>query len=170
VRRLETLRSGTACLALLRNAQEHADPPHRHLHPKVGDEVEFFGTDKGVEATDAEFANPGLERIHLSSGEHPAEQAAMDSVDGRILEDGCLKLRKRNSHRAVTANIAMYPASWPARDLHRGRALHSHAPACQLRFSLSNGVSDIVRQHQGCEGPVWLNHRKPMRKGGGARS
>ena len=66
MRRLETLRSGTACLALLRNAQEHADPPHRHLHPKVGDEVEFFGTDKGVEATDAEFANPGLERIHLS--------------------------------------------------------------------------------------------------------
>ncbi len=74
-------------LVLLRDAEQHADHPHRHLRPKIFDEVEAPCADDRVEAAGAELAGLVFECIDLAGSEHPGQQFAVDVVEGRVLED-----------------------------------------------------------------------------------
>ena len=74
-------------LVLLGDAEQHADRAHRHLGAEVGDEVEAAAADQRVEAAGAELAHLGLDRRHLAGGEHPRQQAPVEVVVGRVLED-----------------------------------------------------------------------------------
>ena len=74
-------------LVLLGDAEEHADRAHRHLGAEVGDEVEAAGAHERVEAAGAELADLRLERVHLPRGEHPRQQAAVEVVGRRVLEE-----------------------------------------------------------------------------------
>ena len=74
-------------LVLLGDAQQHPDHAHRHLGAEVTDEVEPTGPDEWVERVGAELAHLRLERRDLPGREHPREEAAMDGVGRRVLED-----------------------------------------------------------------------------------
>ena len=74
-------------LSGLRDAQQHPDGPHRKLGTEIGHEVDALGTGKRIEGPSTELAQLWLERVHLLGREHPGEQAAVDGVLGRILED-----------------------------------------------------------------------------------
>ena len=74
-------------LVLLGDAEQHADHPHRHELAQVGDEVEAARADERVEHLGAEGPHLGLERLHLLRREDPGEQAAMEVVVRRVLEE-----------------------------------------------------------------------------------
>ena len=61
-------------LVLLRDTEEHADHPHRHLRAEVRHEVEPAGADERVEARRAQLPDLGFECVHLLRGENPREQ------------------------------------------------------------------------------------------------
>ena len=74
-------------LVLLRDAEQHADRPHRHRRAEVTHEVEAARTDERIERAGAELADLGLDGVHLLGREHARQQAAMDVVDRRVLEE-----------------------------------------------------------------------------------
>ena len=74
-------------LVLLRDPEQHADHPHRHLCAEIRDEVEPARADERVEARCAELADLRFERVHLPRREHPRQQRSVHGVDRRILED-----------------------------------------------------------------------------------
>jgi hypothetical protein len=74
-------------LALLGNADQHADHPHRHLQAERLDDVEPLLADQWVKAADAELADLRLERGDPARGEHARHELAVNVVDGRIRED-----------------------------------------------------------------------------------
>ena len=71
----------------LRDAEQHADRSHRHLRAEIRDEVEPAGADEGIESPSAELADLRLEGAHLVGREDPGQQAAVDRVQRRVLED-----------------------------------------------------------------------------------
>ena len=74
-------------LVLLGDAQEHADGAHRHRGADVADEVEAAGFHQRIEAAGAELAHLGLELLHAAGCEGARQQAAMEVVVRRVLED-----------------------------------------------------------------------------------
>ena len=58
-------------LVLLRDAEQIADRPCRHVHPEVTDEVEAPRADERVEGLGAELPHPRLDPVHPPRGEHP---------------------------------------------------------------------------------------------------
>ena len=68
------------------DAEQHADDPHGHLRAEIADEVEVPGPDQGIQTAATVFPDLRLELADLARGEHPGQQAAVDVVDGRILE------------------------------------------------------------------------------------
>ena len=71
----------------LRNAEQHPDRAHRNLRAEIGDKVEAPRTHQRVESPRAEIADLRFQRVHLHGREDPRENAAVDGVLGRILED-----------------------------------------------------------------------------------
>ena len=74
-------------LVLVGHAQQHPDDAHRHHRAEVADEVEAPAPDVRIEAVRAELADLRLQGRHLLRGEHPRQQAAVDRVRRRVLED-----------------------------------------------------------------------------------
>ena len=83
---------------------------HRHLRAEVGDEVEAAGTDERIEALRAELADLRLERGDAPRCEHPRQQAAVDRVGGRVLED-------QRSRRHLDARLDELEDAAPTRDV-----------------------------------------------------
>src|ERR1700722_8928632 len=116
-------------LVLFGDAEQHADGTHGHLCSQVGDEVERPRSHQRVQGAGAELAHLGLDEVHLAGREDPGEQAAVNVVAGRILED-----------------------DGPGRDLHvaldqleqrpLGRAVRSPVPQAAL---------DVTKATQGVE-------------------
>ena len=74
-------------LVRLRDPEEHADDPHRHLRAEIPDEVEPVGADERIEARDAVGTDLVLEGVHPARGEDARHQPAVRGVDGRILPE-----------------------------------------------------------------------------------
>ena len=72
---------------VVRNADEHADDPGRHDRAEVGGEVEAAGADQRIEQLGAHRPDLRLQAGDLAGREHARQQAAMDRVGGRVLED-----------------------------------------------------------------------------------
>ena len=86
VRSLESV-VADSLLICFRDAEQHPDDSHRHLRAEVRDEVEVPGADQRVKATGAELPYLGFERGHPLRSEDPRQQAPVDRVDRRVLED-----------------------------------------------------------------------------------
>ncbi|HEU5024526.1 MAG TPA: hypothetical protein VFV01_06345 [Spirillospora sp.] len=71
----------------LGDAEEHADHAHRHLGADRLDEVEAVGPGERVQDGGAEPADPRFQHPDPARSEDAREQAAVDVVDGRVLED-----------------------------------------------------------------------------------
>ena len=56
-------------LALLGNAEQIPDRPHRHEGAEIGDEVEAVGVAQGIQCADTEFAHQVLDGQHPPRGE-----------------------------------------------------------------------------------------------------
>ncbi len=69
-----------------RDAQEIADGPHRHHRPEIGDEIKPAGTDQRVQLPGAEATHQGLHGQHAPGREDTGQQAAMQIVQGWVLE------------------------------------------------------------------------------------
>src|SRR5262245_8950174 len=74
-------------LVLFGDAEQHADRAHGHLRAQIADEVEAAGADQRIEAARAEGADLGFECGDLPRREHARQQAPVDVVLGRVLED-----------------------------------------------------------------------------------
>ena len=108
------------------DADEHADDAGRHDRPQVGREVEVAGADQRIEQLRAHRPDLRLEPRHLAGREHPREQAAVDRVRGRILED----------QRA-------------GRELHAGlEQVERHAPTRDERLPVDVRALDVVEAAQ----------------------
>ncbi len=97
-------------LVALGDAEQHADHAHRHLRAEVGDEVEPGFADERVEALRAVLADLRLERVDLPGREHAREQAPVDGVRRRVLED-------EDAGRHLDARLDDLEDAAPSRDV-----------------------------------------------------
>ena len=74
-------------LVLLGDPEQHADDAHGHELAQVLHEVELPRPDERVEHLRAVGAHLGLERLHLLRREDARQEAAVDVVRGRVLEE-----------------------------------------------------------------------------------
>ena len=73
-------------LVLLGDAQQHADHPHRHVGRQVVDEVEPPLVHQRIESPGAERPRLRLDLGHPPRREHPAQEAPVQVVRRRVLE------------------------------------------------------------------------------------
>ena len=94
------------------DAEEHADGLHRHLGAEVGDEIEAAGIHERIERGDTERSDLRLDVEHPLRREHPAEQAAVQVVRRRILEQDVPRRHldaalDRFQHRALARDVGL---------------------------------------------------------------
>ena len=109
-------------LVLLRDTEQHPDDPHRHELAQVRDEIEAARADEGVERLRAEGPHLGLECLHLLRREDPGEQASVEVVIRRVLEE-----------------------DGPGRDLHSGLDdLEDRASSRDVGLPVEHGRVDVL--------------------------
>ena len=89
------------------NADQHAHDPRRHDRAEVDREVEAPGADQRIEQVRTHRSDCRLQPRDLAGREHPRQQAAMDRVRGRILEDQ----RARRELHARLEQVERHPST-----------------------------------------------------------
>ena len=108
-----------ARLMVFRNAQEITDRPHRHHRPKVCDEIETTRTDERIQFPGTEFAYQRLHGKHPPGSEDPGEQATVQIVQRRILEQQNARRHLDVVEQDVGGGAAAGPVRLPVRQFAR---------------------------------------------------